>query len=241
MKYLWMLLAGCVVGAAAGAALLYFNPLTDSGDPSLAGFERTLHYTLPEDALVLTHSGALPIERAPFEVEPLWESAVRSTWLAALVLRSESGEPLAVASRIAAPSRRTELLTTGVLADDHWLVSFPGEGSFFVVAETNLTSIAKDTLVAVRLLGREWQGPRTYSPIEGPGIAGTARMVGASGAFAERAGRVLERYRVERFTRTAGLERAAGELHLALDVPPPAEPEAADSEAAEPLAQQLEP
>jgi len=240
MKYVWMLLAGWVVGAAAGAALLYVNPLTESGDPSLAGFEQTLRYRLPDDALVLTHSGALPIERTPFEVEPLWESAIRSASLAMLVLRSESGEPLAVASRIAAPSKRTELLTAGVLANDHWLVSLPGDGSFFVVAESNLTSIAKDTLVAVRLLGREWREPRTYAPTEGPGIAGTARMVGASGAFEERAGRALERYRIERFTRSAGLERASGELYLALDLPPAVEPEP-EAEAAEPVAQQLEP
>lgn len=219
MKYIWMAIAGCIAGAAAGAVLLYFNPLIATGTPSLAGFERTLGYTLPDDALVVTHSGVLPIERKPFEVEPLWESAVRSTSLATLVLRGEAGEARALASRIAAPSKRTELLMTGVLANDHWLVTVPGEGSFFVVAETNVSTIAKDTFVAVQLLGREWQGPRTYAPIEGPEIAGTARVIGAAGSFAGRSGRALERYEVERFARSAGLERASAELYLALDAP----------------------
>lgn len=240
MKYVWMTLFGSLVGALAGAALLFFNPLIDTGDPSLAGFDRMMRYSLPDDAIVVTHGGMLPLERRPFGVEPLWESTIRSTSLATLVLRSDSGEPQAVASRVVWPSKRTELLTAGVLANDHWLVSLPGDGSFFVVAESNLTSIAKDTLVAVRLLGREWREPRTYAPTEGPGIAGTARMVGASGAFEERAGRALERYRIERFTRSAGLERASGELYLALDLPPAVEPEP-EAEAAEPVAQQLEP
>src|SRR5690606_39479098 len=106
--------------------------------------------------------------------------------------------------------------------------------SFFVVAETNVSTLAKDTFVAVQLLGREWQGPRTYAPVEGPEIAGTARVVGATGGFAERSGRALERYEVERFARSAGLERASAELYLALDAPVPdsAEPAAAASNAA---------
>src|SRR5690606_14454900 len=136
-----------------------------------------------------------------FEVEPLWESAIRSTSLATLVLRGESGAPHVVASRITSPSKRTDLLTTGVLANDHWLVSVPGEGAFFVVAETNVSTIAKDTFVAVELLGREWPGRRTYAPIEGPDINGTARVIGASGGFAGRVGRALERYEVVRFAR----------------------------------------
>src|SRR5690606_20215632 len=219
MKYIWMTIAGFVVGAVAAAALLFVNPLIASGDARLAGFERMLQYALPADAVVLTHGGALPIERRPFEVEPLWESTIRSTSLAALVLRSESGEPTAVATRIASPSKRTELLTTGVLANDHWLVSIPGDGAFFVVAETNVSTMAKDTLVAVKLLGREWLAPRTYAPTEGPEIAGTARVVGASGAFAERSGRALERYRIDAFARSEGLEKATAELYLALDTP----------------------
>ncbi|HEX6994817.1 MAG TPA: hypothetical protein VF339_11800 [Gammaproteobacteria bacterium] len=228
MKYVWMTIAGCIVGAVVGGALLLFNPLTASGNPSLVGFDRTLRYVLPDDALVLTHSGVLPIERRPFEVEPLWESAIRSTSLATLVLRGESDAPHAIATRITAPSKRTDLLTTGVLANDHWLVSIPTEGTFFVVAETNVSTIARDTFVAVQLLGREWQGRRTYLPIEGPEIAGTARVVGASGSFADRVGRALERYEVERFARGAGLERASAELYLALDEAPQAGDAGAD-------------
>lgn len=229
MRYLWSAIAGCIVGAIVGATSLLFNPLTASGNPSLVGFDRTLRYALPDDALVLTHSGGLPIERRPFEVEPLWEAAIRSTSLATLVLRDESGAPQAIASRITSPSKRTDLLTTGVLANDHWLVSVPGDGAFFVVAESNVSTMARDTFVAVQLLGREWQGRRTYAPIEGPEIAGTARVVGASGSYANRVGRALERYEVERFARGAGLERASAELHLALD----AAAQASDAVAAE--------
>jgi hypothetical protein len=231
MKYIWMTIAGFLVGSAVGAALLLFNPLIASGDARLVGFERMLQYALPADAVVLTHGGTLPIERKPFEVEPLWESTIRSTSLATLALRDETGEPLAVASRIASPSKRTELLTAGVLANDHWLVSVPDDGAFFIVAETNVSTMAKDTLVAVKLLGREWQGPRMYAPTEGPEIAGTARVIGASGAYAERSGRALERYRIDEFARAEGLEKAAAELYLALDAPALTLDESASSEA----------
>lgn len=219
MKYFWMTLFGCVVGALAGAALLVFNPLIGSGDPSLAGFDRVMRYGLPADAVVMTHGGMLPIERRPFEVDPLWESTIRSTSLATLALRGDSDEPEALASRIAWPSKRTELLTTGVLANDHWLVSVPDEGTFFVVAETNVSTMAKDTLVSVQLLGREWEAPRAYAPTEGPEIAGTALVIGASGSFAGRGGRALERLRIDRFARSAGLEGAAAEMHFVWDAP----------------------
>jgi hypothetical protein len=236
MKYVWMTLFGSLVGALAGAALLFFNPLIDTGDPSLAGFDRMMRYSLPDDAIVVTHGGMLPLERRPFGVEPLWESTIRSTSLATLVLRSDSGEPQAVASRVVWPSKRTELLTAGVLANDHWLVSVPGEGAFFVVAESNVSTMAKDTLVAVKLLGRAWQAPRAYAPIEGPEIAGTALVIGASGSFAGRAGRALERYRIERFARAAGLEAAAAEMHFVWDAPvetlPPGAQDAASAERA---------
>src|SRR5690606_6602300 len=101
MKYVWMMILGWVVGAVAAAALIFFNPLIASGDARLAGFDQMLQYALPADAVVLTHGGALPIERRPFEAEPLWESTIRSSALATLILRSEAGEPQAVASRIA--------------------------------------------------------------------------------------------------------------------------------------------
>ncbi len=217
MKYLWTAIAGALIGAIVGAAFLIINPLTTPGEVRLAGFDRVWQYELPTDALVVTHGGRWPIERQPLETEPLWEEAIRSTALVALVLRDESGEPRAVASRITSPSKRTDLLTAGVIANDHWLVSLPDEGAFFVVAETNVSSIARDTFLAVHLLGREWSGARAYAPTAGPGVAGMARVIGASGGFAARAGRALERYRIDRFERSGGVVQAAGELYVAVD------------------------
>lgn len=222
MKYLWMTMAGFVAGALVAAAALLVNPLTSSGDGRLTGFESHLTYELPGDALVVTHGGRAPLEREPFGVEPLWETTIRSTSLVTLTLTDASGQPHAVATRIVTPSKRTELLTTGLLANDHWLVSVPSSGAFFVVGESNLSSVVRDTLGRVSLLNREWNGPRTYFPTAGPGVGSTALIVGATGTFADAGGRAVERWEIHRYRRGTGLDGLSGELHLALiPVSPP--------------------
>lgn len=238
MKYVWTAIAGVLVGALVGAALLLINPLTAPGEARLEGFDRVLHYALPSDVLLVTHGGRWPIERQPLDAEPLWEETIRSSALATIVLRDASGEPRAVASRLTSPSTRTDLLTAGLLVIDHWLVSLPDEGTFFVIAESNVSTVARDTLVSVQLLGREWAGARAYAPTAGPGIAGMASLIGAAGAFGERSGRALERYRIDAFTRVGGVVRAAGELHVAVDGAPASAEEAGapHSGAAESLA-----
>lgn len=213
-----MLLAGCVVGAGAGCAALYFNPLTGPSDAKLDDLDRTLRYELPASAIALTHSGAIPLPPRPDGIEELWESTVRTNVLAMLALTSPDHEaPVAVASRALVPSRRTELLSSGVLADDLWLLTIPGEGSMYVVAETNFWPVAKDTLVSVSLLGRPFEGPRDYVGTAGPAPDGRAFVHGATGDLAGRRGRAVDRFRVDDFGRDRVPSGISGELRLVVD------------------------
>ena len=225
MKYLWALIGGLLVGAAVGGLLLYVNPLTGSRAMGVGTFDRVLEYSFPADVSAFTHSGRAPLPLKPAVVPELWETAVRSTVLGVITLSGDDARPEAVASRVITPSDRTELLGRGMIADDYWLVTVPGAGSLFVVSESNVWPLVKDTVLPVTLLGRRWSGARSYVPTDGPGLRGTALVLGATGRFEVQEGSALERYRVNAFSRSEGLEDLSGELHLRLLEPSSDPPE----------------
>lgn len=221
MRFL-TLIVGLLVGAAAGAALIFVNPLIGPADGKPDDLDRVLTYELPASALVLTHSRPLSVPAWPDGVEELWERTVRTSALGLVMLSSPDGEP-AIASRVLVPSQRTELMTTGVVVDDFWLLTLPGKGSLYVLGESNVWPIAKDTLVSASLLQRPFQGPRSYVTTAGPAPDGRALVVGATGDFANREGRAVERYRIGKFTRERGFGDVSAELRFALD--PPSDPD----------------
>ncbi|MFO7285779.1 MAG: hypothetical protein LOD94_14580 [Gammaproteobacteria bacterium] len=216
MRHLFMLIAGAIVGAVAGAALIFANPLIGPGDGRIDDLDRALRYDLPEAAIVLTHSQPAFVPVRPDGVEELWERTVRKSALGLIRLSSSDGSP-AIASRVLVPSERTELLTAGVIVDDVWLVTLPGEGSLYVLGESNVWPVAKDTLVSVSLLRRAFRGPRDYVATAGLAPDGRALVVGATGEFANREGRAVERYRIESFTRDKGFGGVSAELRFVLD------------------------
>jgi hypothetical protein len=216
-KALWTTVGGFLVGAVVGAALLFVNPLTASRARKANDLDVVLRYSLPSDTLAVTHGGRHPLPRTD-GVDELWEATLRNTSLAALVLSGDNGAVLA--SRISVPSRRTELLIGGLLIDDYWLLTAPGDGSFYIVGESNVWPIAKDTLLSVSLLGRSFDGPRIYEPTAGPGVR-AARVLGGTLRLADRDGRALERYRVKNYDRERGFEDVGVELHVSLDAPTP--------------------
>lgn len=217
---------GLVVGVAAGCAALYLNPLTGGRGEGAGRFDRVLSYAYPEDTVLATHSGSAPLATKPPGVSGLWETAIEPVVLVTASLRDEHGEPAAVGTRIALPSELTDLLSRGVILDDHWLVTFPGEGSLFVDGRNNVWPLVRDTLLATRLLGRDRSSARAYATTVGPGVGGTGVALGATGRIAGRDGRAVERVNVRGFG-AAGFEDVAGELHLSF-VDPQAEATAAD-------------
>lgn len=223
MKQALLLLLGILTGCALAAALLYFNPLTAGAGTRVDAPDRALRYAYPgPGTLAVTHRGGGPLPLEPAGVPRLWESTIRGTSLSVLLLAEREDEseaapeavPSAAATRISVPSAATELLRRGALVDDYWLVTVPGEGSFFLHNENNVWPLVKEAVLPVMLLDREWSGPAAYRPTVGPSPRRQGRLHGATGAFAGVEGRASETYRLERLHDDGRIGRLTGELVL---------------------------
>jgi hypothetical protein len=192
MRYAVAALVGLAAGAALALALLYINPLTSGGASEPEAGMWALDYALPADAFLITHSGSMRLPLKPAGTNLLWERTIRKSSFAALVLQDADGTAVA-ASRVSLPSRNANLLMRGVLLDDYWLLTVPGEGTLAILADTNVWPLLKEA-VPVWYLGREWAGPRTHAVTAGPADNGQALAVGLSGRFAGMRGSVVERY-----------------------------------------------
>jgi len=215
MKYVLGLLAGILVGAAAAAALLYFNPLTRSGAERSANASWALDYSLQgTDTWLSTHDGNFYLPVVPAEAARLYEKGINGSLLAAMPLRNDAGEVEAFATRITVPSQRTDFIVDGVLVDDYWLISDPARGSVLVHAVNNRWPLLRDSVVRVGWLKRQFAGPGEYDPTVGPGSSG-AEIVGLTGEFAGAHGHGTEHDRLERFD--GSLAPLSGRLSLALE------------------------
>jgi hypothetical protein len=220
MKYLGVWLFGALVGAAAAAVLVYYNPLTERGGGTSFDGAWALEYDFPdESAIAFTHDGHLNLPAMHREREPLWERSISALRIDALTLNSSDGVPTALVSRISAPSPETDLLLRGVVVSDLWLISVPGQGSLVVHGENNLWPLLKDSFVHVGLLRGEWRGPAEYAVTAGPIGRGAAEVYGVSGRFAGLRGTAGESYELRGFDREKGIEAMRGKLAIRFDEP----------------------
>ena len=216
MRYLLVAVLGLLIGAAAAAAAIYYNPLI-AAKPSTQtdAADRTLHYSLPSEVLGFALGEQVVPPGTPKHDGGLWEETIDRTALLSLVLEDAHDKPAAVASRLLAISPRTDLLLSGVRVNDYWLLTIPGEGTLFLRTETNVWPFLKETL-PVWYFGRHWQGPSEYRPTAGPGIDGMAVVVGATGRFAGLEGSAVEKYRITDLDPGSRSAAATGELDLRL-------------------------
>jgi hypothetical protein len=178
--------------------------------------------------VALSHAEQLGLPSIPDDVPLLWESGIAGTMLGVVNLGADAGAARAIASRISVPSMRTNLLLEGVLVDDYWLVTMPGQGSLFVETEGNYWPLLKDTIIPVGFLKRPWAGTAEYRPTRGPGPGRSGELVGATGRFAGRTGGASESLVLERYSAEGGFESLRGELSIALDPLPVDEAAAAE-------------
>jgi len=219
VKHLFVALAGLLLGTAAAGAVLYFNPLsvTASGVPNPT--DRVLHYSLPDHVLAFSlGDDARYFGRDPGD-DDLWEDTIDRTAVLGLVLNDADNQPAAVASRLMAVSPDSNLLLRGVVLNDYWLVTLPGEGTLFVRADTNTWRFLKEALVPVWFLDRPWDGPSEYWPTVGPGADDSGVVLGLSGNFSGSEGSVVERYELTALDPARESALAEGELHLNLQGP----------------------
>jgi hypothetical protein len=212
MKYVVSLVFGLILGTGVALALLYFNPLTQHQSAPLSNPEQTLAYKLTgADVWLSTHDDRIELPVVPKGVSLLYEDGIRGTWLSALGLTDKSLPGLAAATRISVPSRESELLRSGLLVEDFWLISVPGTGSMFVHAMSNQWPLLRDTVVNVDWLGREFNGPAAYDPTRGP-ASGNAEVFGLTGAYGGSEGRAREHLSLESYD--GGLAALSGQLAI---------------------------
>lgn len=218
MKYVITLFLGFVVGAAMAAGLLYINPLTVGAGSSLPDTDEVFAYASPiTSELAFASDGLSRLSSHPRDVTDLWEKAIVKSALSLVVLRDRDGAPLGLASRVSYPAERTELLTTGVLLNDDWVVSLPGSGSFFVSSQANWWPFLKDTVIPVWYFGQPWSGSQAIDPTVGPDASGHGVVTGATGRFVGRLGRAIEHYDVLEFDDRVGPGAMSAELRIAWD------------------------
>jgi hypothetical protein len=215
MRYAIVAVLGLLIGAAAGAAAIYYNPFTQPSPPPADNAALALHYGLPGEVLGFTLGKDVIPPGTPKRDDVFWEETIDRTALLSLVLEDAHDKPAAIASRLLAVSPRTDLLLSGVRVNDYWLLTIPGEGTLFLRTETNVWPFLKETL-PVWYFGRHWKGPSEYRPTAGPGIDGTAVVVGATGRFAGLEGSAVEKYRITDLDPGSRSAAATGELDLRL-------------------------
>jgi hypothetical protein len=215
MRHLFVALLGLLAGAALAGAVLYYNPFTAATADAPSSSDRVLRYSLPGQVL----EAALGVDAIfPGQIDAadsLWEETIDRTAVLGLVLNDDSG-PVAIASRLMAPSPATDLLLHGVLVSDYWLVTYPNQGTLFVRSDSNIWPFLKQTALPVWLLDRPWHGPIEYQPTVGPGTGHTAMVVGVSGAFEGQEGSAVEHYGISAFDPVQHSAAAVGELFLHL-------------------------
>jgi hypothetical protein len=215
MKYLFVVLLGLVIGSAAAGVVLYFNPLSAPEASKPRADDRVLKYSLPDHVLGLALGEDAELLGHDSGSDALWEETIDRAAVLGLVLNGADDQPAAIASRLMAVSADTDLVLRGMLLNDYWLVTLPGEGTLFVRADSNAWPFVKETLVPVWYLDRPWQGPAEYWPTVGPGGDRAGITLGLSGALRGE-GRAVERYELTGLDPARGSALATGELHLAL-------------------------
>jgi hypothetical protein len=219
MKYLFVALVGLVLGAALACGVVYVNPLPAKSGPMPNATDRVLHYSLPDQVLQFAIGEDAHLLGQDAGDDSLWEETIDRAAVLGLVLNDSSNQPAALASRLLSTSPDTDLLVSGVLVSDFWLVTVPGEGTFFVHADSNAWPFVKETLLPVWYLERPWSGHAEYRPTVGPGADDTADVVGVTGSFRGSEGTAIERYEVTALDRARNLALVKGELHLNLAGP----------------------
>ncbi len=214
MKYVLAAVSGLVVGIALALAVLYFNPLTREPARAENDDNWVLSYSFPGDSLALTHNGQMHLPRVPASIAPLWETAIQSLALNVLSLKDDEGRVTAVATRFSMPSASTDLLLHGAILTNYWLITVPGEGSFFVHSENNVWRFIKEVYVPIVYFGQTRTGSSTYDLSIGPSPDQTATVYGASGRFAALRGTATEFYELQTFSKHAGIEELNSELRL---------------------------
>ena len=222
MKYLLSLLVGMLVGVAAFAVLLFYNPLTKHTNLSPLSVSDndliSLSYSaVATDALLYTNDGESRVMPHPAKALQLWEPPIQHTTAVATVLTDSRNQRSGTGIKISSASERTNLLNGEALVDSVWHIYLPGRGSLFVEQSENYWDYLRNIVIPAHWSSSDsWRGIWTGNISAGPGALGTARVVGGSGAFASLETDGVESLAAKAYTVEAGPVAVDGELVIEL-------------------------
>ena len=222
MKYGLALLAGIFTGAALAVFFFLLNPLTSAATLSpLAVSENQLmilrYSAVPGDAVLHTNDGESRAQPNPAGVQQLWEPAIEHTSISVVELNDVRGNPAGLGIKIASLSESTQLLKGEANVDSVWHVFLPGRGSLFVGQRENYFDYLREIVIPAQwAASKNWKGQWRQNLTAGPGVLGTASVVGGSGMFAGLQSEAVEAYAARAYSAKTGPVAIDGELAIEL-------------------------
>ena len=226
MKYVISLLSGLLMGAALFVTGLIYNPFVSERALSPLAVTNSqivsLGYSaVASEGILYTNDGESRISPYPEKVQQLWEAPIRQTTAMATVLRDGRNQVAGLGLKIVSTSEDTRLLRGKALVDSIWYVYLPGRGSLFIEQSENYWDYLRDiVLPAYRSSANTWKGIWTGNVTAGPGVLGTARVVGGSGEFADKEMLGVESLSVRVWRADEGPISADGRLTIELPADP---------------------
>ncbi len=226
MKYIISLFIGFLTGAALFAAGLAYNPLIRK--PALSPLAVTDSQTVTlgfsgvaSEGIVYTNNGESRISPHPEKVQQLWETTIRQTNAMATILMDGRNQVMGLGIKVASASEETRLFKGRALIDSIWYVYLPGRGSLFVEQSENYWDYLREVVLpAYRSSANTWKGSWNGNITAGPGVLGTARVVGGSGEFADLEMLGVESLSVRAWRADGGSIAADGQLIIELPAAP---------------------
>jgi hypothetical protein len=188
-------MAGLLVGAPLGVALLMLNPvaLMQPRPVALAGAVHTLGWSGGDGfrGFELTPRGLLGASGGRGPAREFAEPGIRHARVEAVLLPGDGSLPPALGLRLSAVAGDNSLLKASLGVAAHWNIVWPGRGSILLAGSENYWAPLRDGLwSAVRGRGFQPAAVRYLLPpmpgAEAPAlVAGTGAFAGVRGAFRE--------------------------------------------------------
>jgi hypothetical protein len=204
---------GLLLGLVSGLLLLVFNPLrndqpvyiTAAGDTLLYDFAAIDVQGKEIDAPALLGLGPLLPRSAGFA-----EEGIENASAAVMALRSESGRPAALATRLAYFRESDSLLMGPLGTEVYWNVFWPNEGSVFLIGYESYWPLIQEQILSLvpNALRFGMEPVSALSVI--PKDAETAGVYGSSGSNHSLRGQFIE----SAINNTGEAEEYTGQLAL---------------------------
>ncbi len=188
-------MAGLLIGAFLGGALLMLNPiaLIQGAPAGLAGPIRTYDWEAGGEfrGLSLTPLGLLGDRGDKDDAIALHDPGIEYARAEIVMLTGKSGSPPALGVKISATARANSLLQARLGTTTAWNIAWPDRGTLLLAGSENYWEPLRHGLwSAVRGRGfRLQQASYRLPPVAGLGlpviVGGSGEFVGVSGAFRE--------------------------------------------------------